>query len=578
MKDDSFHVTLENIRHVLNKLNAGLFGSYTFTLEDGRVLVTPVDEENSNIRFSETLALQLGYDPSWSFASGVLLANLEPNLNAGLPTLLYVQSNVVQPQFRGCTASRLLRVMSLNAEHLHRGSTVCLSVQHPQYLPVANKVLDHIEIDIKDASGIPLPFQCGRSSSPKGELDLFALPPTQLSIDNAEVLHYKPMVSLESDAPIAFSYQLTFLFIKAHITDAAGEKIGAADAVGPVNNFLYSMFSDVVVSLNGKMLSSPCNLFGYRKYLEILYNYNLEAKGTHQTMSLFSKDSPCKMDDLADNEGLKTRSEHTEAGKTVSMLGRLDVDILGQNKYLVNGVSIGVNLARAKSSFCLMSSGASKYDVKITDATLLVRRMKLAQSVALALEKVLLTSTAKYATTRVEMKSYTVPSGLLTFNMDNIFMGQLPVRLICVMTSNESVNGSYKKNPYNFKHYDINFLNLTKDGAPLNSKPFQLSFSRTSPDFIQSYFSTFQGTGIGTKDDGYDISRTEYPNGYFANVYDLTVDGSASSHQWSLRKNGTIGLEAHFTNALPEAINVIIYGEFQNLIEIDHERRITTDY
>jgi hypothetical protein len=51
-----------------------------------------------------------------------------------------------------------------------------------------------------------------------------------------------------------------------------------------------------------------------------------------------------------------------------------------------------------------------------------------------------------------------------------------------------------------------------------------------------------------------------------------------SSHQWLLRKTGTIGLEARFSAALPEAIIVIVYGEFQNLIEIDHERRATTDY
>jgi hypothetical protein len=424
--------------------------------------------------------------------------------------------------------------------------------------------------------------------SPKGELDLFALPPTQLSIESADVVHYKPMVSLETDAPIEFcippsadeytDLSQTFLLVKAHITDENGERIDAESAVGPINNFLYSLFSDVVVSLNGKMLSSPCNLFGFRKYLEILYNYNLEAKGTHQTMSLFYKDTPGKMDHLADNAGLTTRSAHTNAGKSVTMMGRLDVDILGQNKFLLNGMSIGINLIRAKPAFCLMSDGNTAFNVKITDATLLVRRMKLSQPVLIALEKVLLTTTAKYPTTRVEMKSYTVPPGLLTFNMDNIFMGQLPVRLICVMTSNESVSGNYKKNPFNFQHYNLNFLNITKDGSPINSKPIQPSFAANSPDFIQSYFSTFQGTGIGTKDDGYDVSREEYPKGYFANVYDLTVDGSASSHQWSLRKTGTIGLEARFSAALPEAINVIVYGEFQNLIEIDHERRVTTDY
>lgn len=154
-----------DVNKLLDKLNTAMLKSYIFSLENGHVICTPSNlEEPMGIKFSETLALQLGFVPVQDFQSGILKANEDPNLDAGLPNLIYVYTNVVQPQFVGSSAHRLLRVVSLNTSHLHRGSTVCLSVQHPQYLPVATKVLDHIEINIKDASGIALPFQCGRSS------------------------------------------------------------------------------------------------------------------------------------------------------------------------------------------------------------------------------------------------------------------------------------------------------------------------------------------------------------------------------------------------------------------------------
>ena len=45
-----------------------------------------------------------------------------------------------------------------------------------------------------------------------------------------------------------------------------------------------------------------------------------------------------------------------------------------------------------------------------------------------------------------------------------------------------------------------------------------------------------------------------------------------------LTKQGNLRVEIHFGQALPNTVNLIIYAEFQNVIEIDASRNVLYDY
>ena len=85
-------------------------------------------------------------------------------------------------------------------------------------------------------------------------------------------------------------------------------------------------------------------------------------------------------------------------------------------------------------------------------------------------------TTAKYPINRVECKVFPVPRGNYSGNQHNIFQGQLPDRIVVGMVNSTAFNGSFKKNPFNFKKYDIAYLGLTVNGEHLRSKPLQLKF------------------------------------------------------------------------------------------------------
>ena len=61
-------------------------------------------------------------------------------------------------------------------------------------------------------------------------------------------------------------------------------------------------------------------------------------------------------------------------------------------------------------------------------------------------------------------------------------------------------------------------------------------------------------------------------------VFNLTPDLEEAGGQTNLIKNGVVSLEVHFKAATTQAINIGIYGEFDNLVEIDRFREVLCDY
>ena len=74
---------------------------------------------------------------------------------------------------------------------------------------------------------------------------------------------------------------------------------------------------------------------------------------------------------------------------------------------MLNEVGVKIKLIRSKDTFCLM--GHANYKVKITHASLFVRKVKVMPSVFLAHAKAMERGTAKYPIRRVVCESFTIP-------------------------------------------------------------------------------------------------------------------------------------------------------------------------
>ena len=115
-------------------------------------------------------------------------------------------------------------------------------------------------------------------------------------------------------------------------------------------------------------------------------------------------------------------------------------------------------------------------------------------SVFNAINTVLNDKNAQYAIMRTTPKVFTVPRGQQSQHIDNVFLGEIPKRIAVCMMDNDSYNGNYKKNPSNFKHYNLTQIGISVNGEEVPFKPLKLDFDEklfvTTYDTILRYGKT----------------------------------------------------------------------------------------
>nr|XP_039261897.1 uncharacterized protein F54H12.2-like [Styela clava] len=369
----------------------------------------------------------------------------------------------------------------------------------------------------------------------------------------------------------------TFIHIRAQIVNQDGTLLAADADVAPINYLLNTMWSQVDLSLNGKLITTSTNTYPYRSYLETLLSYGPAAKDTQLSAGLWVGDTAGHMDSRADeNTGFQRRKQISERSRICDMMGRLHLDMFFQNRYLINGVDMKLKLTRSKDSFALIAPDNSNFKIKIQDATMIVRQVKLSPAVMYAHIKAISKGLCKYPIRRCELKTYSIAAGNLTFSQENLTLGRLPKRVVVGFVDNDAYNGRYSKNPFHFQNYNINFLSLNVGGEPVQGKPFEPNFERGQT--VRGYLSLFTETGQFFRDEGNNITKHDYENGYTLFCFDLSPSLSSGNTHFDLIKQGNLRIEVHFAQALPRTISLLLFLEYENIIEISKTRNVFIDY
>ena len=118
-------------------------------------------------------------------------------------------------------------------------------------------------------------------------------------------------------------------------------------------------------------------------------------------------------------------------------------------------------------------------------------------------------------------------------------------------------------------------ISLHLDGHTQPVKSLKPNFN--NHQYVQAFMSLFSGTGKENRDEGNDIAREDYPNGYAQYAFDLSPDLAEEGH-FNLAKQGIVRFELKFGTALADTVTVVAYAEFENVIEIDRNRNIVYDF
>ena len=361
--------------------------------------------------------------------------------------------------------------------------------------------------------------ECSLSDS-----DLFTPAFVQTDIESGYYERLYAVSSLDDNGPIEFSIKNSsdkfldlvnsYLQVKFKIVKGDGTNMAATDKCTVINFPIATLFSQIDITLGGKIISSSTNTYGYRALMETLLNYGQEAKETQLTMGLFAKDTSGHMDKTdpaAENEnlGLKSRYSYCSSSKTISVCGRLHTTLFNQGRLLLNGVPLKITLHRQRDPFVLMSNGENpNQKIKLIDVVFSLRKAQLTAKKFGEIQQRLDKMHARYPVHRVEIKTHSVAAGLMSLNWDNAILGQLPNRVFVGLVDNEAFTGSYTKNPFNFKHYNLTSAGVYVNGKSLPQNPMKVDFA--SDDYLEAYRSMFAAAGKLYRDEGFHIDRTEY--------------------------------------------------------------------
>ena len=119
-------------------------------------------------------------------------------------------------------------------------------------------------------------------------------------------------------------------------------------------------------------------------------------------------------------------------------------------------------------------------------------------------------------------------------------------------------------------------MTIYRNGVQIPSKLLQPDF--TNDRFVQSYVRLFMQTGQYYRNTGNAISREQYKDGCALFTFDLTPQMDSSEVGFELIRHGNIRIEIHFATSTTRTLTVIVFAEYDNLLEIDQDRNVAFDY
>ena len=283
------------------------------------------------------------------------------------------------------------------------------------------------------------------------------------------------------------------------------------------------------------------------------------------------------------NQGLKKGYEFSHKSGIIEMAGLIFCDVFRSERLLLSFVDLKIILNRNINEFCLMASEADvDYRVKLTEAYLKIRKVKVSPSISIAHELALKKGPAIYPVRRVECKTFIISAGNLSLRKDNVYNGLVPKTFVFGMVDSAAFNGAYRKNPYNFKTYTTSFLGVTVNGEEVGypSDPYSFPMRQQIPDILkltlpcsralENYFIMLETTSRAM------ILGMVMPC-MLLTCAD-TPDMCGSSDHFNVVQRGNLAVDIKFSTAPTDAVSLVCYGEFENTIDIDSERNVVYDY
>lgn len=422
--------------------------------------------------------------------------------------------------------------------------------------------------------------------APHPQLELFAVPPTQVSIERDIDSEIRPLSSLSSNQPLEFiinssvdeyiNFAETYIYVKAKTllmkNDRSNPTSEDWDSVTPAQYFLHSIFSQCDVLIGNNEITNSPQTYQYRAFIESLLAFSESAKRTHLKASMYGgseyRNQQIRPDDSTGNNG-----------RIFEMMGRLHLDLTFQQKLMIGGCDIKIKILPSDPKFYFnISKNGLSASLEFLEVTLQVHKSRVFPSIVSAHAEAMRVSPVVYPITRCEVKRVGIPQGQLDFIQD-VIRGPLPRRVLMMLVDTNAFNGSYDKDPFIFKNYGVNYCSVFVNSTQYPTKAFMPNFEKGL--FTREYMKLMQALNQNGTDVYTDLTMESFKQDKTIFAFDFAPDlssGPGEAGHANILTEGVLRLAIRFTQQTTEAINVLLYCEFDECFGIDYNRTVVKSF
>ena len=440
-------------------------------------------------------------------------------------------------------------------------------------------------------------------------LKLFQVPPTDLSMASYRMVPIHPFTTGINPIDFQIDPQEDYVDLsrsyfesELRLQKAGGGNVVAAENTFLVNNIAHSLFKQISVRLNNTLISPQTDTYHYKAYLETLLNFNrddgetiLKPQGWFNDVNWPNARTANQLDNAtphADFEALSLkeqafvrdmRSETAKyaGGVTRTLIMVPHIEVFHLSKLLIPQVQIGIQLYfNPVELWSLRYADAIAFrlnpeDVKVK---LYLCQIRLNPSVYRELMSDMTKKIVSYPTVRSEIRTYNIARNTLHYEINNPFQNRLPNMVIVGLVTSTAFNGAVGENPFSFRQFNLVSIKQVVRGETYPYEPLVMICNNGSKD-MRGYRQFLQATGSLCKSRGNMVQADDWGNGKNCTlfVFENAANGCLNSPVLNPKLSGELRLVLAFGADQGANVTAIVYGEFENLLEINPVKAVQYD-
>ena len=441
-------------------------------------------------------------------------------------------------------------------------------------------------------------------------LELFDVPGTDISMSSRRWVKINPFntginpVTFQVDPQDDFlDLNESFFEVEFTAKKSDGTNLLEADVMGLANNLAHTLFKQINVRLNGTLISPQTDTYHLKAYIETILNNDqddgetiLTPHGWYNCLGLPDDGDP---DELTQNQLDHTHNDYAAlsqdlknlvqgriqflVGKRVTLRFKPYLEVFHLSKLLVPGVQIQIEMYfNPPAMWTVRWAGANT--LRLLEADVSVRlnlcQVRVTPSIYMGLMNELTRGkkVATYPTVRGEIRTYSHPIDNRHFECNNPFHNILPNRLIVVLMEQAAFNGSVVHSPFNFGKFNLATIKQLVRGEEYPYETLELQHDGDSKD-QRGYYRFLQASGALCRGKGNMVRKVDWGHGKRCNLYvfDNTANGCLDSPVLNPKQSGELRLVIDFGQNPGQNLTILLYGEFENLMEINDNKVVTYD-